>query len=103
MTQTVTHSLAAKYYTDPEVFRIEQDGLYGAHMAVCWAQFAIGKYLAIILPLKWQVKACFASKVVTRYHPHILQRLPTPRAPIGQRYWYDTGVWCAPITRGPMN
>ena len=28
MTQTVTHSLDAKYYTDPEIFRIEQDGLY---------------------------------------------------------------------------
>ena len=35
MTQTVTHSLDAKYYTDPEVFRIEQDGL----LARTW-QFA---------------------------------------------------------------
>ena len=35
MTQTVTHSLAAKYYTDPEIFRIEQDGL----LARTW-QFA---------------------------------------------------------------
>ena len=49
MTQTVTHSLAAKYYTDPEVFRIEQDGL----LARTW-QFAghssqlenIGDYFA---------------------------------------------------------
>ena len=36
MTQTVTHSLDAKYYTDPEIFRIEQDGV----LARTW-QFAV--------------------------------------------------------------
>ena len=35
MTQTVTHSLDARYYTDPEIFKIEQDGV----LARTW-QFA---------------------------------------------------------------
>ena len=31
MTSTPTLSLAAKYYTDPEVFKLETNGLLAAH------------------------------------------------------------------------
>jgi hypothetical protein len=94
-------SLDARYYTDPQVFEVEKQGL----LARTW-QFACHasswRNPATISPSTIAgEKACSAFAAATA-NPHLLQCLPAPRASAGQRRRH-TRVSSAPTTPGPTS
>ena len=104
MTQTVTHSLDAKYYTDPEIFRIEQDGLYWrVHGSL---QFTVRnwKMLGDYFAFEMAGESLFCIKGRDDgSSAHFTTSASTARINWSAGTGTTRVSWCAPITRGPMN
>jgi hypothetical protein len=76
-------SLDARYYTDPQVFEVEKAGASGAHMAIRLPCQPVREPGRLLSPSRWRREPVLHPRP-RRRDPHLLQRLPAPRAPAGQ-------------------